>query len=575
MKKKIRIAIYSRKSKYSDKGDSIGNQVELAKEYIKNTYPSDEYDVEIIIYEDEGFSGGNIDRPRFQQFLEEERIRPFNVLISYRLDRISRNISDFSSLMDELNELNTSFISIKEQFDTTTPMGRAMMYIASVFAQLEREVIAERIRDNMLELAKTGRWLGGDTPLGFKSEKYELMPICEKSDNSNILERKSKKACKLVSDEEEFEKVKLIFNKFREIKSLSGLELYLYKNKIYTKRGKEFCKFSLKTILTNPVYATNDQWIKEYFESLGVRIYAEKDSRDKFDGKYGMIAYNKTDAKKKDRPVEDWVVAVGLHKGCISGKDWVEIQDLLERNKSKTYRSADNNVNETIFAGILKCKRCKSTMTHKNNTKTDKNGNRRYYYICREKERTRRIKCDSKNVAGNELDKNFIEILRNQFVPNSAVYKELKNIISVKSNEQVGEIETLKKEYEKNERNIKSLVDKIRYIDIDVIDVVNKELRNAKAKNKQLLNKIHILENKKIKSKQLNTSEGRGAKYILNIIDNCFDIFEQFDLKSKRDILKLFIENAYGDGDIVEVELLKTNIPEKQKELFCNQVLKN
>lgn len=162
MKKKIRIALYSRKSKYTDKGDSVGNQIELIKEYIKKNYPKEEYETEIVTYEDEGFSGGNIDRPQFQKFLAEEEKEPYDILICYRLDRISRNIANFSNLMEELTKKNTSFISIKEQFDTSTPMGRAMMFIASVFAQLEREVIAERIRDNMIELAKTGRWLRWD-----------------------------------------------------------------------------------------------------------------------------------------------------------------------------------------------------------------------------------------------------------------------------------------------------------------------------------------------------------------------------------------------------------------------------
>ena len=158
--KKIRIAIYSRKSKYSDKGDSVGNQIEIAMEYIKTNYLPKEYDVEIAIFEDDGFSGGTIDRPKFQEFLFKESEEPFDVLICYRLDRISRNIADFSNLINKLTNLGTDFVSIKEQFDTKTPMGRAMMYIASVFAQLEREVIAERIRDNLIELAKTGRWLG-------------------------------------------------------------------------------------------------------------------------------------------------------------------------------------------------------------------------------------------------------------------------------------------------------------------------------------------------------------------------------------------------------------------------------
>lgn len=79
------------------------------------------------------------------------------------MDRISRNIGDFAKLIEEFSHTQTTFVSIKEQFDTSSPMGKAMMYIASVFSQLERETIAERIRDNMLELSKTGRWLGGVT----------------------------------------------------------------------------------------------------------------------------------------------------------------------------------------------------------------------------------------------------------------------------------------------------------------------------------------------------------------------------------------------------------------------------
>ncbi len=95
MKTRKRIVIYSRKSKYTNIGDSVGNQIELAQEYIKAHYPEAEYDVEIEIFEDEGFSGGNIDRPQFQKMLKIERENPYDVLIAYRLDRISRNIAHF------------------------------------------------------------------------------------------------------------------------------------------------------------------------------------------------------------------------------------------------------------------------------------------------------------------------------------------------------------------------------------------------------------------------------------------------------------------------------------------------
>ncbi len=83
------------------------------------------------------------------------------------MDRISRNVADFSSTLEELQSYGVDFVSIKEQFDTTSPIGRAMIYTASVFAQLERETIAERVRDNMIELAKNGYWLGGAPPFGY------------------------------------------------------------------------------------------------------------------------------------------------------------------------------------------------------------------------------------------------------------------------------------------------------------------------------------------------------------------------------------------------------------------------
>jgi DNA invertase Pin-like site-specific DNA recombinase len=118
------------------------------------------------VYEDEGFSGGNLERPQFRMMMRDAQKKNFAAIVVYRLDRISRNIGDFAKLIEELNTLKIAFVSIKEQFDTSSPMGRAMMYISSVFSQLERETIAERIRDNMHELSKTGRWLGGTTPTG-------------------------------------------------------------------------------------------------------------------------------------------------------------------------------------------------------------------------------------------------------------------------------------------------------------------------------------------------------------------------------------------------------------------------
>ena len=151
--------IYSRKSKFTGKGESIENQIELCRQYIAMHFGEDASE-NVLVYEDEGFSGGNLARPQFKKMMKDSQKIAFAAIVVYRFDRISRNIGDFAKLIEDLGDRHIDFISIREQFDTSSPMGRAMMYIASVFSQLERETIAERIRDNMHELSKTGRWTG-------------------------------------------------------------------------------------------------------------------------------------------------------------------------------------------------------------------------------------------------------------------------------------------------------------------------------------------------------------------------------------------------------------------------------
>ena len=236
-KNKDCIAVYSRKSKFTGKGESIGNQVELSREYIRTHY-GDAYAESMVVYEDEGFSGGNLNRPDFKRMMKAAHEHKFKAIVVYRLDRISRNVSDFSTLIEELSRLDIAFVSIREQFDTGTPMGRAMMYIASVFSQLERETIAERIRDNMHELAKTGRWLGGTTPTGYASESVKHITV----------DGKSKKACKLKLVPEEADTIRLIYKIFQESDSLTYTEAELMKRGIKTKNGKYHTRFSIKSI---------------------------------------------------------------------------------------------------------------------------------------------------------------------------------------------------------------------------------------------------------------------------------------------------------------------------------------
>ena len=153
------IAIYARQS--IDKADSISieTQIELCKR------ECDPRAADIKIYADKGFSGKNTNRPQFEELMKDINDGLVDKVIVYRLDRFSRSIADFGQAWENLQKRNVEFISINEKFDTSTPMGRAMLHIIMVFAQLERETIAERVKDNYYSRIKQGNWPGGPAPL--------------------------------------------------------------------------------------------------------------------------------------------------------------------------------------------------------------------------------------------------------------------------------------------------------------------------------------------------------------------------------------------------------------------------
>ncbi len=393
------IAVYSRKSRFTGKGESIGNQVDLCRSYIRSTF-GEQYADRAVVFEDEGFSGGNLNRPGFRKMMDDARAHQFRAVVVYRLDRISRNISDFSHLIEELGRLGVDFISIRESFDTSSPMGRAMMYIASVFSQLERETIAERIRDNLHELAKTGRWLGGTTPTGYASESVRNITV----------EGKCKKACKLKLVPEEAEIIRKIYHLYSRTESLSETEAQLLREGIKTKTGRDFTRFSIKAILQNPVYLMADADARQYFLDRDAEVFSPPEA---FDGQRGILAYNRTHQAKGRAtvylPVSQWIVTVGQHPGLIPSGVWIRTQESLERSKCKSYRKPRNS--RALLTGLLLC-RCGSRMYPKNTSRITDDGRPIYTYVCKAKERSKGSLCSCSNVSGNALDAAVLEQIR-------------------------------------------------------------------------------------------------------------------------------------------------------------------
>lgn len=535
------MAIYSRKSKFTGKGESIENQIELCKEYIKTHYGND---ATIEVYEDEGFSGGNADRPKFKKLMADAKQRKFDVLVCYRLDRVSRNIADFAFLIETLNSLGIAFVSIRETFDTNTPMGRAMMFIASVFAQLERETIAERIRDNMTELAKTGRWLGGVTPTGYKSEGYTKITI----------DGKIKKAYKLVPVDEEKEIVKLLFNKYLELGSQTALETYLIQSNIKTKNSKAYTRFAIRGILENPVYAIADRDMYSYYMNKNIDIYAGKED---FDGTSGIMAYNKTIQKKsktnKPRDISEWIISTGLHEGFITGRDWIKAQEILEKNVDKRYRKP--RMNNSLLTGLVRCGECGSLMRPKiYRTKESENGPR-FSYMCEMKDKSRMKNCKAKNVSGNELDKQVIEAVKITVVPENNIYHELKELSTLfgsEENKAKKELNMLKNLLSKNKQEIDSLVNKLKYVDDDMVGEITAEIRRLKNANANIEEDIGNM------TTSGSAADKGTADLLLHIPENYFNVLDSLDTLQKRSMLRSILKDVTVKDDGVVINFLGT-----------------
>ena len=535
-------AIYSRKSIFTGKGESIENQIEMCKDYYLRHYGSD---VDFIIYEDEGFSGGNTKRPKFQEMLSDIKLKKFDTLICYRLDRISRNVADFSSTLELLQDNNIDFISIKEQFDTSTPMGRAMVYISSVFAQLERETIAERVRDNMLQLAKTGRWLGGQEPFGFKSEKITYI-------DENFNERS---LMKLSPVKDELEVVKLIFDKYLETNSITQVTNYLQDNLYKGKNGGDWGTTQVKKILSSAIYVISTEETHNYLKSLGINVYGEPNGN-------GYLSYNKTRKMIFDRDITEWIYAVAKHKGVIDSKTWLTVQSILEKNKHKKIkRTATGTNNTALLTGILKCSKCGSNMLIKQGHKSKTEEGKRYdYYVCSKKDNSRGKKCDNKNVRADRLDSIVLRELKNynkDYLEESLI--EILNTATDNSNN-INKINKVNLEISEKETSISNLVKQLSSAPNEIVanyimEEINK-LSNDISEAKKLLEKLK--ENKETKKNDIDNLN--LILDMLNTFNGTFDFIE--DIPQKRLMLQTLLSSAIWDGENYEVKL---NILEDKK----------
>ena len=230
-------------------------------------------------YTDKGYSGKNTDRPKFQELVRDIKRGLIAKVVVYKLDRISCSILDFANMMELFQQYNVEFVSSTEKFDTSTPMGRAMLNICIVFAQLERETIQKRVTDAYYSRSQRGFKMGGKAPYGFHTEPIKMDGINTK---------------KLVVNPDEAANIRLMFEMYAQpTTSYGDINRYFAEQGILF-NGKELIRPTLAQMLRNPVYVQADLDVYEFFKSQGTVIV--NDAAD-FTGMNGCYLYQGRDVK--------------------------------------------------------------------------------------------------------------------------------------------------------------------------------------------------------------------------------------------------------------------------------------
>lgn len=322
--------VYARQSVEKKNSLSIEGQIDLCEKTAGEP---------LKVYQDRGYSGKNTERPDFKRLLKDIQTGKISHLYVYRLDRFSRSVADFGRLWEILRAHNVEFISVSENFDTSTPMGRAMLHIIMVFAQLERETTAERVRDNYYRRAALGSWPGGPAPYGFTVGR-----ACDRSG----------RVVPTLTANEQAEVVLRIFRAYaEEDASLGSVAKDLNRDGIPAPRRATWDNVTLSRILHNPAYVMADEQVFLHFKGRGVEVTS---SPTDFDGVHGVLLVGKRDrAAKKYTDIQGHRASVLNSLGFVPAELWLACQNKLERNRQIGNSGKGTH---TWLTGLLKCAKC-------------------------------------------------------------------------------------------------------------------------------------------------------------------------------------------------------------------------
>jgi len=517
----IRCAVYTRKS--TDEGleqefNSLDAQRESAEAFIR----SQRHEGWLCLperYDDGGFTGGSMERPALKRLLADIEAGNIDCVVVYKVDRLSRSLLDFAHIMETFERHGVSFVSVTQQFNTTSSMGRLTLNILLSFAQFEREIIAERTRDKMAAARKKGKWVGGIPVLG-----YDVDPG----------------GGRLIVNEKEADQVRAIYELYLEYRALLPVVQELDRRGWRTKRwitkkghergGKPFTKNSLFRLLTNIIYT-------------------------------GRVNYK-------------GAVYSGEHEQIVDTETWKRVRDILREN-GRTGGKEVRNKYGALLKGLLYCIPCGAAMVH---TYTKKNGKCYRYYVCLNAQQRGWAACPTKSLNAHEIETFVVEHIRG-IGSSREIIGEAVRRLRAKSEERLKELYRERRVLEKTLKRLHARLRKLvgeswksissSQLTTDQLADLHDQIRDNEQRLTAIREEIIVLERETVDEKD-----------VIRALSVFNPVWEVLSVREQSRVIRLLIERIGCDGRDGKVTVtfrslgikeLCTRLQSSGEEEICNE----
>lgn len=474
-------ALYARVSteEQATEGYSIKAQIGEIENYAKNN------NMEIVArYVDEGVSGKSISgRPKMKQMLKDIDANLFNTIIVYKIDRISRKSKDSMEIAERCEQANISLISLRENFDYATPMGKMVFQMMSNISEFERNVIVERAKMGMIQRAKEGYYNGGRV-LGYDSINKEL-----------------------VINEEEAHVIRLIFDYAEQDLGYKAIVSRINTMGYKTKRGHDFSINTIKQILDNPIYI----------------------------GKIRFNMYENWAEKHRNGKNEDYILVDGKHEAIIEQEQWDRVQQFRKKRSVKPARSNK----PYILNGLVRCPKCGYGMVSAS-SKGSK-GKRYRYYVCGQFHNKGSKACSAHSIRADLAEQQVMEELK-RIVSEPYVLNQIIDNVNVKRRDALtpinDEIKVLQSKLNKVEVRINNITEQLMD-DPSLVAIFKPKLKGLTQEQQDFQNRIEAL-NSELGECDTTPIDAQALHHLLS---NFEKVMQDANPERQKALLRLFIKN--------------------------------